>query len=375
MREYLLVLLTAASATYLLAGLCRRIAVRTGALAKVRERDVHAAPTPYLGGVAMFGGVLVAFVLASQLPFLGMHPTVTQDAQGILAAAFVICVVGALDDMIDLPVVAKVAGQMLAAGVAVLNGVRLYWISLPDRIVALDPATSILLTLVFIFIAVNAINLVDGLDGLASGVVAIGALALFSYTYLLAFEERLVLATTASLVAVTIAGVCLGFLPHNFFPARMFMGDSGSMLLGLLLACSSLSFTGQIDSSAINANGAGGVLPALLPILLPFAIMFVPLLDLVLAYVRRTMRGNWWFKPDKQHLHHRLLERGHSQVKAVALMYLWTAVVAFGVIIVGLVNQLVVTLVVGVAIVTVFVVTLYPLRRSPSLVSGADKPV
>lgn len=366
MREYLLVFFTAAAATYLLSGLARRIAVRTGAMAKVRERDVHAAPTPYLGGVAMFGGVGAAFLLASQLPFLGRHPIVTDDARGILMAAAVICIVGALDDVLDLPAIAKIAGQVLAAGVAVLNGVRLYWVSLPDQIVALDTASSILVTVVFILICVNAINLIDGLDGLSSGVVAIGALALFSYTYLLAFEERLALATTASLVAVTIAGVCLGFLPHNFYPARMFMGDSGSMLLGLLLACSTLSFTGQIDSSAVPmASGARGVLPTLLPVILPFAIMAIPLADLVLAYVRRTWKGDWWYVADKQHLHHRLLERGHSQVKAVLVMYLWTGVIAFGVIALGLFDHWFVAVGFAVALIVATVATIIPFGRKP----------
>ncbi len=371
MREYLLVFLTAAAATYLLSGLARRIAVRTGAMAKVRERDVHAAPTPYLGGVAMLGGVAAAFILASQLPFLGRHPIVTQDARGILMAAAVICIVGALDDVLDLPAIAKIAGQMLAAGVAVLNGVRLYWVSLPNQIVALDTASSILVTVAFIIVCVNAINLIDGLDGLSSGVVTIGALALFSYTYLLAYEERLALATTASLVAITIAGICVGFLPHNFYPARMFMGDSGSMLLGLLLACSALSFTGQIDSSAVPmSSGARGVLPTLLPILLPFAIMAIPFADLILAYVRRTWKGDWWYVADKQHLHHRLLERGHSQVKAVLVMYLWTAVIAFGVIALGLFDHWFVWVAFAAAIILAIVATIIPFgRRATASVS------
>ena len=162
-----------------------------------------------------------------------------------------ICIVGMIDDVIDLPAIPKVAGQALAAGVAALNGVRLYWISLPNQIIALDQWTSMLITVLFIFVCVNAINLVDGLDGLAAGVVAIGASAMFIYTYVLAREQNLVVATTASLVSVAITGVCLGFLPHNFYRARIFMGDGGSMLLGLLLACSSLSFTGQIDSGSL----------------------------------------------------------------------------------------------------------------------------
>lgn len=335
MREYLLVFLIAASGTYLLSGIARKVAVRTGAMAKVRERDVHATPTPYLGGVAMLCGVAAAFLVASQLPFLGRLPVVTRDSFGIFLASAVICGVGALDDLLDLSAIAKIAGQVLAAGVAVVNGVRWYWISLPNQIVALDTATSVVVTVLFIFVCVNAINLVDGLDGLAAGMVGIGAMALFSFTYLLAFEERFTVATTASLVAITVAGVCVGFLPHNFYPARMFMGDSGAMLLGLLLACSTISFTGQIDSSAIGVDGAGA-LYVWMPLILPFAIMAIPFLDLILAYVRRTMKGNWWYVADKQHLHHRLLQRGHNQVTAALVMYLWTAVISFGSILIGL---------------------------------------
>lgn len=335
MREYLLLMLTAAATTYLLSGLCRGIAIRTGIQAQVRSRDVHSRPTPYLGGLAMLGGAAVAVLLGSMMPFLSRHEVVTRDSFGILAAGAVIAVVGLIDDIIELSAVAKVAGQVLAAGVAVLFGVRFYWISLPDRVIALDQATSIILTVFFIFLCVNAINLMDGLDGLAAGVVGIGASAMFAYTYVLAREQNFVVATTASLITVTITGICLGFLPHNFNRAKMFMGDAGAMLLGLMLACSSLSFTGQIDSRSLNPSG-GGVLPAWLPLVLPFAIMALPLFDLVAAYIRRTWRGNWWFVADKQHLHHRLLGRGHSVRTAVLALYLWTAVISYGVVAMGL---------------------------------------
>lgn len=364
MREYLLVFLVAAAACYLTAGLWRRIAVRAGALAVVRDRDVHTEPTPYLGGMAMLTGVGVAFLLAATLPFLGLHDVVTQDSLGIFLAALVICLVGAIDDAIDLPVISKVFGQVLAAGVAVLFGVRMYWISLPGSIYSLDAAASTIITVIFIFVCVNAINLIDGLDGLAAGVVGIGASAMFFYTYFLAHERNLVVATTASLVTVTVSGVCLGFLPHNAHPAKMFMGDSGSMLLGLLLACSTISFTGQIDSSVLGSSLTGvGSLPAWLPLILPIAIMFLPLLDLIMAYVRRTIKGNWWFQADKQHLHHRLLERGHSQVSAVIVMYLWTATISYSVMGIGLFHNRLVWAGAGAACLVSAVATLWPWWR------------
>jgi UDP-GlcNAc:undecaprenyl-phosphate GlcNAc-1-phosphate transferase len=336
-REYLLVLLIAAAVTYLTSGLCRRLALRTGALARVRDRDVHTVEMPYFGGVAMLAGVTGAVVVAWQLPFLGQQPLVQRDSRSVLVAALVICLVGVLDDVYELSALTKFAGQVLAAGIAVALGVKMFWIPLPGETVALSNSASVAITVFFIVLCSNAVNFVDGLDGLATGVVGIGALAFFAYSYLLTVNEGLTRATTASLVTVAIAGACLGFLPHNFFPARMFMGDSGAMLLGLLLATSTISLTGQIDTSQLQ-DGSGGLVPTVLPLVLPLAILALPFLDLVLAFVRRTYAGRWWFVADKQHLHHRLLQRGHSQRRAVLLMYVWSALVSFGVIVLGLVR-------------------------------------
>ncbi len=331
MREYLLVLLVGAVTTYLLSGLARKIAVRFGAVALVRDRDVHTVPIPYFGGVAMLGGLLAAFVLAEALPWLGRNELVAHDTNAVLLAAIVICAVGVLDDLFDLHPLAKAAGQVLAAGVVVLNGVRVYWIPLPDSIISLDAGAAIFVTVVMVFICVNAINFVDGLDGLAAGVVAIGAGAFFAYSYLLSFEQDLVRATTSSLISVATLGICLGFLPHNVHQAKMFMGDSGAMLLGLLMATSTVTLTGQIDPSRLQAEG-GNLLPAYLPLLLPVAALALPFLDLVLAYSRRVLAGKPWYKPDKQHLHHRLLRLGHSHRAAAGLMWLWSFAVSFGVI-------------------------------------------
>lgn len=361
MREYLLVLLTAGSTVYLLAGPCRRLALRVGAVARVRDRDVHVVPVPYFGGIAMLAGFGAAVLLAAQLPFLGKHSVVTHDSIAILVAGAVICAVGVLDDLLELNAAAKMAGQVLAAGVVVLNGVRTYWITLPHRVIALDRVSSILITVFFILLCTNAINFVDGLDGLAAGVVAIGALSFFSYTYLLAYQRSLVLATTASLVTIAIAGICIGFLPHNFYKARMFMGDSGAMLLGLLMAASTISLTGQIDSSALH--GSGGLLPYYLPVLLPVAALALPLLDLVMAYARRTAAGNWWFKADKQHLHHRLLQLGHSQVRAVLLMYLYAGVTAFGVTAIALIGRWWAVVLVGMIATLAVLLTVWPTRK------------
>lgn len=335
MREYLLVLLVAVGVTYLLSGLARRLAFRFNAVAMVRDRDVHTKPIPYFGGLSMWFGLAAALMVAAQLPWLGGFPLVTHDAGVVLLAGGLICAVGVIDDLIELNALAKIAGQLLAAGVAVLNGVKVYWIPLPDAIVSLDEGSSIAVTVVLIFLAVNAINLIDGLDGLAAGVVAIGTSAFFAYTYLLSYEQELVRATTSSLITVATVGVCLGFLPYNIHRARMFMGDSGAMLLGFLLATSTISLTGQIDPSSLSAPGANAI-GAYLPLLLPLAVMALPFLDLFLAYIRRTLAGKLWYQADKQHLHHRMLNLGHSHGRAVALLWLWSALVAYGVVLIGL---------------------------------------
>lgn len=335
MREYLLVLLVAAGVTYVGASLARRLAFRYNAVALVRDRDVHTKPVPYFGGVAMLAGIAAAFLVANNLPWLGGFEVVRHDSLAILVASALIAGVGVLDDLFELGALAKIAGQVLAAGIVVLGGVKIYWIPLPDRIIALDNVASVALAVFIIVFCVNAINLMDGLDGLAAGVVAIGAGAFFAYAYLLSYERDLVRATTSALVSVGLVGVCAGFLPHNIHRARMFMGDSGSMLLGFLLSTSMISLTGQFDPSRLDASG-GALVSAYLPLLLPFAVMALPFLDLVTAYVRRTMAGTWWFEADKMHLHHRMLRLGHSHQRAVALLWLWSAVIAFGTVAIGI---------------------------------------
>ena len=365
MREYLLVLLIAAAVTYLFSGLCRRIALRIGALAKVRDRDVHTIEMPYFGGVAMLAGVAAAILIAWQLPFLGRQATMQQDSRAVLVSATVICLVGVLDDLFELPPLAKFAGQILAAGIAVALGVKMLWIPLPGEIVALNASASVAITVFFIVLCSNAVNFVDGLDGLAAGVTAIGATAFFTYSYLLNVHENLDRATTSTLITVALAGACLGFLPHNFFPARVFMGDSGALLIGLMLAASTISLTGQMDPNAVPYEvGGSSLLPALLPLVLPIAILAIPALDLTLAYIRRTKAGRSPFAADKQHLHHRLMQRGHSHRRAVLLMYLWTALIAYGVVVLGLVLYWWTALIVlAVAVTAVLLTTGLP-RRS-----------
>ncbi|MGH3446852.1 MAG: glycosyltransferase family 4 protein [Nocardioidaceae bacterium] len=344
MREYLLLFITAAAVTYLLAVIAREFAMRTGAFARVRDRDVHEIPIPYFGGVAMLGGLAAAYFLAQRLPFLGSSPARDQifhDARAVLLGGALICAVGVIDDLFELDAVTKFAGEVLAAGVVVIQGVQLVWLPMPNggslSTFSLGSSQSALITGLIIVVTVNAVNFVDGLDGLAAGVVGIGAVAFFAFSYLLVFVNDVDLATTAAILTAALAGVTVGFLPHNFFPARMFMGDSGALLIGFVLACSAISLTGQFSNLNQGIAGANAsLLPTLLPLILPFAVLIVPFVDFVLAVVRRTRAGRSPMAPDKKHLHHRLLEIGHSQRRAVLVMYLWAGLVAFGVVLVSL---------------------------------------
>ncbi|QIK75908.1 MraY family glycosyltransferase [Nocardioides piscis] len=336
MREYLLVFLVAAVVSYLLTVIAREIALRTGAVAQVRDRDVHTEPIPYLGGIAMLGGLTAAYVVARELPFLSRSEGfVFRDAGVVLLAGALVCAVGVLDDIFDIDALTKLGGQVLAAALLVVFGLRFYYFPIGDgEQFILDNAQGALLSVLVVIATINAVNFVDGLDGLAAGVVGIGAVAYFLFCYFQASQNNLTLATTGALLSAGLAGACAGFLPHNFHPARLFMGDSGSMLIGLVLSASALTLSGQFAGHEID--GGGSILVAVLPVLLPVSLLMVPVADLVLAVVRRTRAGRSPFAPDKQHLHHRLLEIGHSQRRAVYIMWMWAALVAGGSVLVSL---------------------------------------
>ena len=341
MREYVVVFLVAASVTYLLTVVAREIALRTGALSPVRDRDVHAEPIPYLGGIAMLGGLVAAYLVARELPFLSTSNAFTfPDAKAVLIAGALVCGVGVLDDIFDLDALTKFGGQVLAVGLLIYNGIQFRFFYQPNDVqFSLDPAQGALLTALIVVATVNAVNFVDGLDGLAAGVVGISALAFFVYCYELTRINDVDRATTGALLSAALAGACVGFLVHNFHPARLFMGDSGSMLIGLVLSATAITVTTQFSSQDFTGadDGARAVwLPMLLPLALPILILIVPLIDLVLAVVRRTRAGRSPFAPDKQHLHHRLLEIGHSHRRAVMIMWVWAGVIAFSTVLASL---------------------------------------
>ena len=332
LRELLLVGLTAAAITYLLTSAVRVIAIRTGAVAVPRVRDVHVIPTPRLGGLGMFAGVVAAIALAANLPALNRGFAYTTDMGAVIAAGAVIVLVGAVDDRWGLDALTKFVGQVTAAGVMVL--MKISWLQVPVPFgeigtLVLDPLQSGLLTVIITVATINAVNFIDGLDGLAAGLglIAASAICMFSLG-LLRDQGGDVSYYPPALISVVLAGACLGFLPHNFNPARIFMGDSGAMLIGLMLAAASTSASGRI---AVNASGPADVFTLLSPLLLVAAVVFVPMLDMLLAVIRRTRAGVGFYTPDKMHLHHRLLELGHSQRRVALIIYLWVGVLAFSV--------------------------------------------
>ncbi|MGH3319399.1 MAG: MraY family glycosyltransferase [Streptosporangiaceae bacterium] len=334
MREYVLTILVAAAVTYLLTPVIQRIALATGALTPVRDRDVHAIPTPRLGGIAMFLGLAAGLLVASQLPRLRV---VFEDTTWLflLAGCGLICLLGALDDRWSLDALTKLAGQVAVGGLLALGGVQLLWLPLPSGALGLTREQGVVLTVLLIVATVNAVNFIDGLDGLAAGIVGIAAVSFFTYAYVLSVVKGYERMAMPAMITAILAGMCAGFLPHNFNPARVFMGDSGSMLIGVLLAASTITLTGWFDSGTVTALN---LFPAILPLLIPVAVLAVPFVDLALAVVRRTRAGRLPWAPDKEHLHHRLLRIGHSHARAVLIMYFWAALIGFATVAVSIVD-------------------------------------
>jgi UDP-GlcNAc:undecaprenyl-phosphate GlcNAc-1-phosphate transferase len=339
-REYLLMAVVAAAVTYLLVPLVRVFALRIGAAPEIRERDVHTVRTPRLGGLAMYAGMLAGLFVASRLEHIGPRLADPRmgDGQTVIALALaggVIVLTGFLDDWWGMDAFIKLGGQIAAAGLLVAFKLTLLWIPLPNGgTLSLDNTLTTVITILIVVVAINAVNFVDGLDGLAAGIVCIAAMATFAWTIALTDSlDQGRLSVTAAITAILI-GMCLGFLPHNFHPARIFMGDTGAMLIGLVLATSVVTVTGTVDASSVvsatgtvDYNGAvGGInrFPVVLPILLPLGVMVLPLADLIMAVVRRTSYGKSPFAPDRGHLHHRLLQVGHSHRRTVLIMYAWT---------------------------------------------------
>lgn len=310
----------------------RVVARLIGAVAQPGDRHIHARPTPTLGGLAMLAGVIAGIAAATRLPAFNEVFRTTSEPEAIVLACLVIAGVGFVDDTRGLSAPAKLAGQLLGAGMLVLFGVTLRWVYVPGNpgtIVNLGPDVAAIVTVVAVVAMMNAVNLVDGLDGLAAGVVAIAAAALFVYAQ---FGDPGRVSdgfaiSSDSLFLATVVGSCLGFLVYNFHPASVFMGDTGALLLGLLLAASGISAIGSTIQPTRTDFAVASV-----PVLVPALVLIVPFVDTVLAVLRRLIGRRSIAAADRQHLHHRLLAIGHSQPRAVLTLYYWSALLAFGVV-------------------------------------------
>jgi UDP-GlcNAc:undecaprenyl-phosphate GlcNAc-1-phosphate transferase len=358
-------LLVAAVAAVVSAGasvVVLRLSKRFNLAPDVRERDVHVHPTPRLGGIAMFVGVLAAFGFAYlQEDFSGLAARPAQ-VFAVLGACALIVVVGVLDDLLDLDWMVKLAVQLTAAGLLAWQGVQIVSLPLGDTLVVGSPIVNFALTVFLITLVMNAVNFIDGLDGLVAGVAIIANIAFFIYTRLLVAETGAADATSlASLIAAVLVGVCIGFLPFNWHRAKMFMGDTGALLIGLLMAVSTISVTGQLNPAALDQKV---VLAGYIPIILPIAVLAVPLADFTLAVVRRVQAGKSPFSADRMHLHHRLLDMGHSHVQAVFIFYLGTAVTSLACLLVFTLQDFVIPgLVLGGGLLLCVLVTLFPRAR------------
>ncbi len=329
---YLVVLLAAAIVTFGLSFLISRLSMRFRLYPKIRERDVHTRPTPRLGGIAMFIGILVAFGIASLLPQFHLVFANPRPVLGLLGAAFITVVVGAVDDVWDIDWMLKLVAQIGAAGLLAWSGIQLYTLPI-GGVTIVDPWLSLLLTVFVVVLVMNAVNFIDGLDGLVAGVATIAGGVFFVYVYIIQYKNQTEYFNLASLATAILIGACIGFLPLNWRPARLFMGDAGALLVGLMMAASTISVTGNIDASIAQRPNVytAYFAPAFIPLLLPLAVLLVPLTDLVLAVVRRVSAGKSPFAADRKHLHHRLLDLGHSHLGAVVILYAWTFTASVGV--------------------------------------------
>lgn len=317
---------TAALVTFFFTFLVRKLAPRLGAMAMPGARSVHADPTPTLGGAAMFAGFLAAMLVGSQLHQFRAMFEGTSEPLGILLAAGAMFVVGSVDDLREVSPPAKLAGQVLSGSLLSVFGVTMLYFRVPfasyDYIV-LSPDLAALVTIIGVVVLANAINLIDGLDGLAAGICAIAGLALFLYADRL-FKAGLIEGSNIGpLIAIIVVGMAVGFLPHNFNPARIFMGDAGAMFLGLMLAVTTITVGGR---TADQFSGQTYFFFA--PLVIPILILGVPILDTGFSFVRRLVRRQSWSTADREHLHHRLMRLGHGPRRSVVILWCWTALLS-----------------------------------------------
>jgi len=375
-KQYLFTVIVTAAITLALSWGVWQLSLRFKLYPGIRERDVHTTPTPRLGGVAIFLGIAAAIGLSAANPFFDIMWIPPQTMWAVLGAALLITVIGVIDDLWDLDWMIKLGAQFLAAGIiTVVGGLQILSLPLGELIIG-SSWLSIVLTMFAIVVVMNAVNFIDGLDGLVAGVCLIANGVFFVYSYIFTRDTGASsYFNLSTFLAAVLVGACIGFLPLNWSPAKLFMGDSGALVIGLLMATSAVALTGQMPASALDpeALGRSQLLGAFIPILLPIVVVMLPLLDFGLAVFRRMRAGKSPFSPDRKHLHHRMLDLGHRDRDAVLIFYAWTAVISFAVLLMYIGTREdwagqywggVAFGVVGIA--ACLTVTLLPSRRSPT---------
>jgi len=355
---YLALAAVAAAVTLVMNGPARRISLEVGYTAEPDVRKVHQRVTPYGGGGAMFVGLCVSLIVAEAVPTTRSLINSSHETLGVLLAAMVIFVVGVLDDFREMSAPAKVAGQFLAASILYFSGATMYQLKLPFAgFVVLGPSILPIITAVWVVALSNAVNLIDGLDGLAAGIVAIASGTLCVYGLRLEDLGLLPITNVGPLVAALTCGVCLGFLKDNFHPAKLFMGDAGALMLGLLMSASTMVIGGRTPPAS------GVTFFFFAPLLIPVFILGVPLADATWAFVRRTASGQGFHTPDKNHIHHRLMRLGHGHRRTVVLLWAWTALLCGFVLLPLFDNRANVFIPLGVAVLLIALFTWFsPLR-------------
>jgi UDP-GlcNAc:undecaprenyl-phosphate/decaprenyl-phosphate GlcNAc-1-phosphate transferase len=318
---------TAAVVTAGAVPLVARLARRVGAtVAPDDQPDRGRGPVPSMGGLAMLLGFVVAMGVAWVLPDFDPLFASTSEPLALVLGAVLIVIIGVADDILTLPPTVKLAGQIVAALGVVVLGIQLVYFWVPGvEVIALSSDLGFPLTILALVAMINAMNLIDGLDGLAAGIAAIGALAFFAFTVRSSTSGLAEgVPNSATLVAAVVAGMAIGFLVHNWYPARIIMGDTGSMLLGLLLGAAGVAYVGRTGAPS-NADFYGSI-----PLLVPVLVLAIPFLDSAFAVVRRVIARRPITAGDRGHLHHVLLAFGHSHRRAVLVLYYWSALLAFG---------------------------------------------
>ncbi len=373
LASYLVVGLIAAAATAGAMPFVIKVAHRQGWLATPDERRMHPVPTPDVGGIAMFVGILAGVIGASLIGDFDQLFDDSTEIIGVLVASAIIFALGIVDDIRDISPPAKVTGIVVAAVALVWFGVTMFQFRLPFLdVFVLSNDWVPLITVLWLLGMTQAINLIDGLDGLAAGIVAIGAGAFFIYSRELTSGNLLPQPNVGPLVAIIAVGVCVGFLPFNFNPARIFMGDSGALLLGLLMAVATSVVGGRADPDTQSANGQTYFFLA--PIFISLLVLAVPIVDVLFAIVRRTASGRSFAQADMGHLHHRLIQLGHGPRRAVVILWGWAMLLSTVVLFSALYSTgsaLVVLVIVGSAL-SVFTVLHPRIRRGEAQVHEAD---